>query len=101
MKAIGRRRIFQVAEDIIPLSQFKVQASKVLNSLHETGRSIVITQNGKPSAVILTPKEFDRLKVREEFKVAVDEGRADAKGGRVYETAALEKELDKRFGKLK
>ena len=101
MKITGRKRVFQVAEDIIPLSQFKTHASKVLNNLHETGRSIVITQNGKPSAVVLTPEEFDRLNEREEFMNAVDEGRADAKAGRTYETAALEKELDKRFGKLK
>ncbi len=96
-----KRRNFQVTEDIITLSLFKVQASKVLHSLHETGRSVVITQNGKPSAVVMTPEEFDRLREREVFMTAVDEGRADAKAGRVVGTKTLEQELDKKFGKLK
>jgi antitoxin YefM len=96
-----KKREMQIAEDIISLSQFKTQASKVLHSLHETGRWVVITQNGKPSAVVMNPEEFDRLRERENFMAAVDEGRADAKVGRVMQTKTLEQELDKRFGKIK
>ena len=96
-----KKRIMQITEDIIPLSQFKSQASKVLNTLHENGRSVVITQNGRPSAVVMTPAEFDRLREREEFISAVEEGRADVKTGRVVETKDLEKGLDQRFGKLR
>ncbi|MBI4924761.1 MAG: type II toxin-antitoxin system Phd/YefM family antitoxin [Bdellovibrio sp.] len=96
-----RKQDIQVTEDIIPLSQFKVQASRVLHSLHETGRSIVITQNGKPSAVVVTPEEFDRMRERENFMLAVEEGRADIRAGRVIKTKTLEQELDKRFGKMK
>ena len=96
-----RKRDFQVTKDIIPLSQFKVQASKVLLSLHETGRSVVITQNGKPTAVVMTPEEFDRLNERDSFMAAVDAGRADSKAGRTVGTKELEQLLDKRFGKSK
>ena len=96
-----KKKAMQIAEDIIPLSQFKVQASKVLSQLHETGRSVVITQNGRPSAVVLTPEEFDRLREREDFIAAVDEGRSDAKSRRTTETKSLEKSMDRQFGKLK
>lgn len=96
---VFKKKSMQVTEDIMPLSQFKVQASKVLNSLHETGRSVVITQNGKPSAVVITPEEFDRLREREEFVAAVEEGRADAKAGRTTGTPELEKHFDRRYGK--
>ena len=96
-----KRVEMQVTEDIISLSQFKTQASKVLRSLHETGRSVVIVQNGKPSAVVMTTEEFDRLRERENFMAAVDEGRADARAGKIKQTKALEQELDKRFGKMK
>jgi prevent-host-death family protein len=98
MKAY-KKKMMQVTEDIIPLSQFKAQASKALKSLRETGRSIVITQNGKPSAVVITPEEFDRLREREEFVAAVEEGRADAKAGRTIGTQELEKRFDRRYGK--
>jgi prevent-host-death family protein len=98
MRSAQKRQI-RVTEDIIPLSQFKIQASKVLHSLHETGRSVVITQNGKPSAVVMTPEEFDRLREREDFMAAMDEGRNDAIKKRVYQTSEVETALDKKFGK--
>ena len=94
-----KKKAIQITEDIIPLSQFKVQASKVLHSLHETGRSVVITQNGKPSAVVITPEEFDRLHERDEFIAAVQEGRSDIQAGDVTETGVLEKSFDHRYGK--
>lgn len=96
-----KKKTMQITEDIIPLSQFKVQASKVLSHLHETGRSVVITQNGRPSAVVMTPEEFDRLREREDFIAAVDEGRSDAKSRRTVETRDLEKSMDRQFGKIK
>lgn len=78
---VYKKQVMRINEDIMPLSQFKAQASKVLNSLSETGRSVVITQNGKPSAVVMTPEQFDRLSERQEFISAIEEGRADAKTG--------------------
>lgn len=96
-----KKKTMQVTEDIIPLSQFKTQASKVLNNLHETGRSVIITQNGRPSAVVITPEEFDRLREREEFMSAVEEGRRDTKARRIVETKNLEKLMDRQLGKLK
>lgn len=58
-----------VSEDIIPLGEFKSKAAKVLKQLHETGRPIVVTQNGRPAAVLLTPEEFDRLSERDYAQV--------------------------------
>lgn len=99
--SVVKKKPMQITEDIIPLSQFKVQASKVLNALHETGRAVVITQNGRPSAVVMTPEEFDRLREREDFISAVEEGRADMRSRRIVETKDLEKALDRRLGKVK
>ena len=96
-----KKKTMQITEDIIPPSQFKVQASKVLNHLHETGRSVVITQNGRPSAVVMTPEEFNRLREREDFIAAVEEGRSDAKSRPTVETKDFEKSMDRQFGKIK
>ena len=94
-----RKKIY-IAEDIIPLSEFKIHASKVLNSIRETGRAVVITQNGKPAGVLISAEEFDRMREREEFVSAVEQGREDAEAGRVEPTTKIEKELDRRYGKL-
>jgi prevent-host-death family protein len=89
----------QVSEDILPIGKFKTQASQVLRKLREAQRPIVITQNGKPTAVLITPEEFDRLHERDRFLAAVREGLADSEAGRVVEDKVLTRELDAALGK--
>ncbi len=100
MKATKKPAIV-LTEDIVSLSEFKAKASKVINKLSRQGRSIIITQNGKPSAVVITPEEFDRLREREAFIAAVEDGLREVEQGRPISTKDLEKQLDKRYGKLK
>jgi prevent-host-death family protein len=90
----------QVAEDIVPLGVFKAQASKILRQLRGTMRPVVITQNGRPAAVILSPEEFDRLNEARRFVSSVEAGLADVAAGRVVEDRELGKELDREFGAL-
>ena len=61
----------QVSQDILPLGEFKTHASQALRRVRESQRPIVITQNGKPAGVLLSPEEFDRLTERERFVAAV------------------------------
>ena len=88
---------FQVSEDIVPLAEFKASASRVLRRLREGNRVVVITQNGKPAGVLLTPKEFDRLQDRELFGLAVQEGLRDSDSGRLIDDTDLTRELDAAF----
>jgi len=89
----------QISEDILPIGEFKTRASQVLRKLREAQRPIVITQNGKPTAVLITPEEFDRLRERDRFLEAVREGLADSEAGQVVEDKVLTRELDAAFGK--
>jgi prevent-host-death family protein len=88
----------QVSEDILPIGEFKVQASRVLRKLRQVQRPIVITHNGKPAAVLITPEEFDRLRERDRFLEAVGEGLADSEAGRVVEDHELGSEIDATLG---
>jgi prevent-host-death family protein len=88
-----------VSEDILPIADFKARASEVVGQLREHRRPVVITQSGKPAAVLLSPEEFDRLIYRARFLEAVGEGLADAEAGRVVTDKALGKLLDDEFGK--
>jgi prevent-host-death family protein len=90
----------QISQDIVPLGQFKVHASAMLRRLRESRRPMVITQSGKPAAVVLTPEEFDRLCEQQQFVASVRRGLADAKAGRVVSDAELERNLDAEFGPL-
>lgn len=90
-----------LSEDVLPIGEFKTQASSVLRKLKQSQRPVVITQNGKPAAVLITPEEFDQMRERERFVAAVQEGLADSKAGRVLEDDEVERMLDERFGGLK
>ena len=91
-------KTLQVAEDILPLGEFKTHASRVIRRLRAARRPIVITQNGKPAAVLLTPEDFDRLQERGRFMEAVREGLADSNAGRLIDDATLGRELDAALG---
>jgi len=90
-----------LSEDVLPIGEFKTQASRVLRKLRQSQRPVVITQNGKPAAVLITPEEFDQMRERDRFVAAVREGLADSKAGRVLEDDEVERTLDERFGSLK
>ena len=83
-----------ISEDILAIGKVKAQFSRVLRQLHETQRPIVVTRNGHPAAVLITPDEFDRLHELDQFLDAVHEGLADSEAGRVIDDASLTTELD-------
>jgi prevent-host-death family protein len=87
-----------VKDDIIPLGELKAHTSRVLRTLRSTGRSIIVTQNGRPAAVVMTPEEYDVLSYRHRVVRAIGEGLDDLRDGRVTSDADLTKELDREFG---
>jgi prevent-host-death family protein len=89
------------AEDIVPLADFKARTSQLFRKLREEQRPLVITQNGKPAAVLITPEEFDRIRERDRFTEAISEGLADSAADRLIDDEALGAELDAEFGPLK
>ncbi|MHB8764225.1 MAG: type II toxin-antitoxin system Phd/YefM family antitoxin [Deferrisomatales bacterium] len=88
----------RIADDIVPLGTFKAHASQFIRRLKTEHRPIVITQNGRPAAVLVSPEEFDRLNARERFVSAVDEGLADSRAGRLTADEDLDAELEAAFG---
>jgi len=86
-------REVQIADGIVPLGEFKAQAAKLLKRVGESGKPMVITQNGRPAGVLVSPKEYDRIVERQHFLESIAAGLADAEAGRVIDTAELRKRL--------
>ena len=91
---------FNTAEDIVPLNDFKARASQLFRQLREGQRPLIITQNGKPAAVLISPEEFDRIRERDRFTEAVSAGLADSAADRLVDDDELGAELDAEFGPL-
>jgi len=50
-----------LSEDIKPISYLKAKTSDIINSVNETQRPIIITQNGEAKAVIQDIKSYENL----------------------------------------
>ncbi len=86
-------RPLEVGRDILPIGEFKAHASATVRGLKRRRRPLVITQNGRPAAVLLAPADFDRLTARDRFLAAVEEGLADVEAGRLVSDDELESDL--------
>lgn len=94
MKAI------QISQDILPIGEFKAHAAEVLRSIRTAARTVVITQNGRPAGVLISPEAFDALTERSRFVAAVEAGLAESEAGQVVDDDALDTELDAVLGKI-
>ncbi len=64
-------------QDIQPLSTFRSKMSYYFNKVKETKRPLIITQNGKSSAILLDVNEYqsmiDKIEVLEDIKLAEEQ----------------------------
>ncbi|MEK6287773.1 MAG: type II toxin-antitoxin system prevent-host-death family antitoxin [Acidobacteriota bacterium] len=87
-------RDVNVSEGIVPLGEFKARASKIIGELADSKEPLVITQNGRPAAVLMSPAAFQELRERYEFLEAVAQGVADTEAGRVVDHKKVRRWLD-------
>lgn len=81
----------RIASDIIPLGEFKTGISSCLKKVQSTGHPLIITRNGRPAGVLLSPVEYDNLVYRRQFIDSVEQGLAAAESGEVYSTEEIRK----------
>jgi antitoxin YefM len=55
---------------ILSLSEAKMKLSELVDKVHSTDEEVMITKNGRPAAVMISPDEFDSWK--ETFHVKSD-----------------------------
>ena len=91
-------RTFQVAEDIIPIAELKAKLSEVVRGLDARPRPLVITLNGKPAAVVMSPREYDQLVYRQHVVSSIAGGLADAAAGNVSTSDEVLARLRTRYG---
>ncbi|MDT8445005.1 MAG: type II toxin-antitoxin system prevent-host-death family antitoxin [Desulfuromonadales bacterium] len=80
-----------IATGVIPLGEFKTHATRYLKNLDGP---VVITQNGRPAGVLLSPAEYDRIRQQQRFLESIAAGMDDAHAGRVMDETTLQQQLD-------
>jgi prevent-host-death family protein len=82
-------RKVNVAEDIVPIGHFKSHSTELLQQMRSTGRPLVLTRNGRPAAVMMSPEEFEQIGYRVFVQAKIAAGTASAeKDGTVSSTEA-------------
>ncbi len=88
-----------VSNDIVPIAKFKTDISSWFNTIKMTGHPLIITQNGKPAGVLLSPEDYDELVYKKSFCDSVERGISDAENGRIYSTNEVRQQLSERRNK--
>ncbi len=92
-------KTISITNDIVPIAEFKTGISKWFKSLKVTGHPLVITQNGKPAGVLLSPGDYDELVYKKSFLDSVGRGISDAESGKTYRSEEVRAALRARKNK--
>ena len=89
---------FNVSDGIIPIGEFKTGLSKWIKNVQNTRQPLVITQNGRPAGVLISPLEYDELVYNKSFHDSINRGISDVEECNVFSKEELKEELKKRRG---
>jgi antitoxin YefM len=86
----------ELDKDVKPISEFRANATSLIDQVNKTKRPLVITQHGKSSAVLLDVREYEALLDKVELLSDLAEAEEDIKNKRVYSTDKIREMLGKR-----
>jgi prevent-host-death family protein len=81
------------SEDIVPLSDLKVNPGKVIRHVTEEHRPVLLTSRGRGVAVVQNLQDFESAEEERLFMRAVVKGMVDLEEGREKKLQQVKKEL--------
>ncbi len=87
----------KIEKDVVPLSAFRASYKEYITGFEQAERSsLILTQNGKAAAVLLSPREYDRLTEKQEIMNLIASRLQEIlKGDFVGDNDKMWKELEK------
>lgn len=82
------------SEDVIPLTDFKINPGKVVRHTIEAHRPILLTNRGRGVAVMQAVEDYERGEDERTFMRAIVAGLADLESGQELSLADARRELD-------
>jgi prevent-host-death family protein len=74
-----------ITEDIRSITDLKRDTTTILKQVHDTGRPVVLTVNGKAEAVLLAAEEYEKITASVTTLKALLKGEEDIISGKVME----------------
>jgi antitoxin YefM len=69
----------ELDKDVKPISEFRANATTLLDQVNKTKRPLVITQHGKSSAILMDVKEYESLMDKIEMLTDIASAEEDIK----------------------
>ena len=74
----------ELDKDVKPISEFRANATTLLDQVSKTKRPLVITQHGKSSAVLMDVKEYETLLEKIELLTDIANAEDDIKNKKIF-----------------
>jgi prevent-host-death family protein len=82
-----------LTEDFKTLAELQSDPAEILAQVHRTGRSVVITKDGRPDVVVMHAKDYEWLVHCQNLSRMLHEAEADVRAGRVRDVEEFLDEL--------
>jgi prevent-host-death family protein len=82
------------SEDIVPISDLKVNPGRIINQVDRTRRPVLVTSRGRGVAIVESLKEYEAKAEEQAFLLGVVRGLMDLEEGREVSLS----DVKKRFG---
>ncbi len=87
------RSNIKYSEDIVPISDLKINPGKILNQVDKTRRPVLLTSRGRGVAVVESVKDYEEKAEEQAFLRGVVKGLMDIEEGREISLAEVKKRL--------
>lgn len=81
------------SEDVVPLSDLKVNPGKIVNRANDNKRPVLVTSRGRGVAVVQGLEEYEILEEKVAFMQAVTKGLLEVKEGNVTDLSEAKRKL--------
>ena len=71
-----------ITQDIKPVTYLKSKAADLLKQINETHRPVIITQNGKPRAILQDPKSYENMRNAIGMLKLISQGEDEIRSGK-------------------
>ncbi|MCP4676007.1 MAG: type II toxin-antitoxin system Phd/YefM family antitoxin [Deltaproteobacteria bacterium] len=91
----------EYTDNIEPVTVLKTRSADLIKRVRETGRPVIITQNGKPTAVIVDMESYEEQRQTTLLLKALVQGDLDHREGRSLSHSQAKSRLKNHLNRLK
>jgi prevent-host-death family protein len=81
------------SEDVIPLTDLKINPGKIVNQTKESHRPVLLTSRGRGVAIVQGLEDYEKDQEQIAFIKAIAQGLVEIKNGQVTELSSLKQSL--------